>query len=292
MADYYVLNEKTLKHFKPIISDYFWDILIARDDFFAIGAVSDAAACGYMIVERNEVGYVIHDIFVHPDFRRKGIGTGMIHMLVDIAEVYVEDIDCGFTEGEDKSFRQFLASTGLFDFDDDTDSKVYKGPIESLYESKYLKPLYHIDPHSEGCVDFYDELYPSIKKQFIKDCMEKDYLPIYLLPAVRDADTRFCYAALNKDKSKVCAFIKMNVIEDTAHLESVWCRKNSEKRLLVMLAHISSQLKKEGKVRYLEACVADDSADELLNRLDPGLEVVAKGYNAYWNYVGVDKLKK
>lgn len=288
MTQYFILNDKMKQHYKALMSDYLWLLLLVREDFFAIGAVCDETACGYIIVERNDNGYVIHDIFVHPDYRRKGIGTGLIHSLVQIAENYVEDIDCSFFDGEDESFKKFLDSTGLFDFDDDDESKIYKGNISLLYESEQLKKLSGIDPVKTHCVDFYDDCPPAVRKNFIKACREKEYLPVFYVSPGREPENKFCYAVLSEDGTEVQAYMKLNAAEDTLYLESVWCKKGCQKKLMFLFAHIVDLIREDGSYNYLEVCVVEEEVEALLNRLVPNLDIKAKGVSAYWNYKSVE----
>lgn len=287
MTQYFVLNYQLKMHYKSLMSDYLWHLLLIREDFFAVGAVCDETACGYMIVERNDDGYVIQDIFVHPDYRRKGIGTGLIHSLVQIAGNYVEDIDCNFFIEEDDSFKKFLDSTGLFEYEDDDESKVYRGSISLLYESEQLKKLSGIDPVKFHCVDFYDECSPSARKDFIKKCKEKDYLPVFYISPVREPETKYCYAATSEDGSEVQAYMKLNAADDTLYLESVWCKKGCQKKLMFLFAHIVDLIKADGSYNFIEACVAEEEVDVLLNRLVSNLDIKAKGVSAYWNYKSV-----
>lgn len=286
MANYLVLDDNTLKLFKPIMSNYLYELLTVREDFFAIGAIEDDAACGYMVVSQNELGYIIQDIFVHPIHRREGIGTGLIKTLVLIAGEYVEDIDCHFMLPSNRDFKLLLESTGVFviDEDDDNETRVYRGSVDALYDSEFLKPVANRNFEEENCVDFYDGLSSTARKKFIMDCEEQEYLPVYNIPVNRAKGCDYCYAGVTPDHQEVNAFLMVNVANDTAYLDSAWCKKGHEKQLMVILAGAAKKLHDNDKINILETCVVEEEVEKLLNRLAPGLEIVAKGISAYWNY--------
>lgn len=287
MAEYYVLDEKNRKHFKKLMSEYCWNLLLVRKDIFAMGAVCDNNACGYMIVERNEEGYIIQDIFVHPDFRRKGIATGFIHALVKIAEIYVEDIDIHFIQGEDDGFKKFLDSTNLFEYDDGNETKVYRGDISLLYENEQIMPFCGKESQNGSFRDFYEDCPMSVRKKFISDCMENEWLPVFFISAVKEPETKYCYVMVSNDGEEVLSYIKINAADDTLYLESLWCKRGYIKDLMILLATIVEKIKEEGTYKYFETCTASEETDALVRHIVPKLKEVSKGMSAYWNYESV-----
>ncbi len=294
MANYGILDRSNIKSFKCIMPAYVWELATESEVFFTIGATEDSVACGYMLVEHNDMGYIIHDLFVHPMYRRRGIATGFIYTLVAMASLYLEDIDCDFMLPQDEDFRLLLESTGLFEIDDENKnvSKVYRGNVDAFYSSQFIKPMFKLDPYKEGLLDFYDELAPAVKKKFITDCMEHNYLPTYGIPVNREQGNKYCFVTTDKGGQEVNSYIKADVDGDTAYLESAWCKKGAEKKLMVLVATVAKELYEDPNVKYIETCVVEESVESLLKRIAPNLEVISEGVSAYWNYKDIEEVTK
>lgn len=288
MVQYVVIDDDIKKYFKPLMSDYIWELFQMQEDFMALGAVCDGAACGYLVFEMNDEGYDIQDIMVHPDYRRKGIGTGLLYMLIDIAQEDIEDIDCHFVVSENDDFLKFIMSTGLFDMAEENGrTKVFRGDIAALFESKRLQPYMGLDPAKEHCMDFYSELLSAGRNYFIKECMENSYLPNYFISAMRPKETKYCYVISSENHRDVNAYIKVNAYDDTLDVESVWARKGYEKNLLTLFGCVAAKVKADdtdNKYKYIETCTINENVEAIVKRVMPDIKEEAKGYSVYWNY--------
>lgn len=283
MKHYIILDGKTISFFEKLMTEQSVNMLRKQEDFFAIGAISDDTACGYMICETTEEGYIIHDIFVHPDFRRRGIGRGLVENLIYIAYPLMEDIDCYFIEKEDDSLRLLLESMNLFEIECDESTGTYEVSLDDLSKSPFLKPFKGMTAIENSCLDFYNDFLPMERKSFIAGNPSIKTTAVNISPD-KDDITKYCFIATDSSKSDMVAYIKVNDGGDSLHIEGLWYKQGHEKNLMAMLIRTLQMAVEDGNYKTVRTCVVDDNVLEFFKRFAPGAKQLGQGYSAWWNY--------
>ena len=245
---------------------------------YAIGAVEESTACGILLFEFIEQMAQIDYLTVADDYRRRGIGTGMVRHLCKIVDEDVIPVICGFAaSGVEAPIYQFFADMWNFSLEEE-EGYYCRVPLSGVKENELLASM---KGKGAAAIPFFSLPEPE-QQNFRRKRMEQD---VDYLQDVMDEDyvKELCMCC-KTDTGTISAavFLTQGIEEDDLELAYAWGASGGQKDLMGLFANVSSLLPdREGG--YLNIAAVNSFSVSLVEKIFPEREIIRKYYQTAWD---------
>lgn len=282
MAEYIYVTDDVLQWFLPLLPESEQKALLEDPHVYAIGAVEDSTACGVMLIYAMEEENVeqLRYLVVGDDYRRQGIGTGMVQYLC--RELYEDAtlLTCAFgASGKEDPVYRFFADMWNFTIEDE-EGYYCRIPLKALKESEKLAGM---KGKGRNAVPFFS-LPEREQRSFRNKLLEQDVNYLREIPEEDFAKDLCMCCKTDFGDISAAVFMTQESAESDLELACVWGTPNGRKDLMGLFAHVNSLLP-DREDRYLNIAAVNDASVSLVEKLFPEREIVRRYYMAAWDMV-------
>lgn len=278
MAKYIYVTDDIANWFLPLLPASEQKALAENPQVYAIGAVEDSTACGIMVVLETELMTQIRYIVVADDYRRQGIGTGLVQYLSRALYEDAPILTCPFAaSGKDDPIYQMFQYMWNFSILEE-EGYYCRVPLASLKENKTLSSM---KGKGRRAVPFFS-LTEREQRSFRNHLLEQN------VPYLQSIDEKDCVKDLclccktDSGSISTAVFVTQENGTDDLELSCVWAAAGSQMDLMGLFYQACSQAS-DRETGYLNIAAVSETSVSMVEKIFPEREITKKFYEAVWS---------
>lgn len=277
MTEYIRITETTESWFLPLLPPHTRALYQTTLEMFAIGAVEDETACGVLLFYEQDDRVEIQYLIVADDYRRQGIGTGMVRYLCQSYYESETPVICVFTAtGREDPLYLMFEEMGNFSVSEEDG---YYCSI-SVSELQKNRKFIAMGAQKEHPVPFFS-LPEREQKAFLNFLISENLN--YLQDIDSDTYLRpLCLCCKNGSGIQAAVFVTQDAGSADADLSFVWGMPGVPRPLMKCLADVASMLPAAG-VETLNIAAVTPSSVSLVEKLLDNKTITRRFYSAVWD---------
>ena len=273
MREFIRITDETLRWFAPLLSQELLGRLTGRRDMYAIGAVEDRTACGVLVFRAGKPAAEIRMLAVSPEYRRRGIATGMVEYLCRHAWDAVTPVVCSFAAPDQQDpVYLFFAQLEHFSVTQE-EGMICQVPLSQLPRER-LAAL----GSQRAAIQPFFSLPAVTRRQFFLQ-LQRQHALLWDDFNGTDCCQPLCLCAAEGGNIQAAVFLSQEGAD--LELSFAWCAPGRHQQLMALLARACSLLPREGGC--LRIAAVTPVSVSLVDKLLPGRQVLARYYQAAWD---------